>query len=305
MKHVTIQALALDLPAASLILAELGLFNPDTREAAAEALPETPGQRYRELHQQAQGRLEKIAAYVGYTPASAGADLHPIDEAELEAADHWLGEAWQVCSQHEEDKRALLDRGREIDQLEITLKNFSRLEVDLGLLRSQKRFLDIHIGSVPQEHVRQLRDAVSLDGYLLFVYMENHRNSNVVIVGPGGRRTQRLRSVLDTAGYRAFELPPELHTKPQQAARTLAHRRTALHQEERQLTGRFEAWLGTARAELARSAQTLLLAAPYAALGEAAHQRGSLAPIHSSCRRGTQLLRSASWCHRCYATTAG
>ncbi len=279
MKHVTIQALALDLPAASLILAELGVFNPDTRETAAEALPETPGKRYRELHQQAQGRLEKIAAYVDHTPASARADLHPIDEAELEAADRWLGEAWRVCSQYEEDKRSLLDSHREIDQLESTLKNFSKLEVDLGLLRSQKRFLDIHIGSVPHEHVRQLRDAVSLDGYLLFVYMENHRNSNVVIIGPGGRRTQRLRSVLDTAGYRAFELPPELHAKPQQAAHSLAQRRAALQEQDLQLTRRFDEWRSTARSELERSAQTLLLAAPYVALGEAAHNRGNLAQL--------------------------
>lgn len=279
MQHVTLQAMTLDLPAASLILAELGVFDPDTRADATAALPQNPGSHYRELHQQALSRLEKISNYLGTPATGSMLDLHPVSEDDLAAANTWLGESWRVCSQYEEDKRALLDRRRQIDQLKTTLDNFAQLDVDLGLLQTKRRFLDIHIGSVPQEHVRHLRDAVSLDGYLLFVYMENRDNAHVVIIGPGDGHSRHLRSVLDTAGYRAFELPPELHAKPEEVAHNLAQQHAALSRQEQELQQRFSAWCRMAAAEFAHAARTLQLAAPFVALGESAQNRGNLAQV--------------------------
>jgi V/A-type H+-transporting ATPase subunit I len=279
MKHVTIQTLTSDLPAASLILAELGVFDPDMRIETDSALPQTPGKSYRQLHQQALGRLQKISSYLEVPVARGKLAIHPISEGELATINAWLGQAWQVCSQFEEDQRALRDRQRDIDQLENTLNNFKQLDVDLGLLQAKRRFLDIHIGSVPQQHVRHLRDAVSLDGYLLFVYAENRDNTHVVIIGPGEARSRHLRAVLDTAGYRPFELPPELHAKPEEVAQTLAQRRAELQREQQQLQERFDAWRRMASAEFTRAAHTLQLAAPYVALGEAAHNRGNLAQV--------------------------
>ena len=279
MMHVTIQAMTSDLPAAALILAELGVFDPDPRPDAQEALPDSPGEHYRELHHQALGRLEKIASYLGAPAVDGIADHHPVEEGELAATNDWLGKAWRVCSQYEEDKRGLLERRRQIDQLQSTLENFRQLDVDLGLLQTKRRFLDIHIGSVPLVHVRHLRDAVSLDGYLLFVYMENQDNAHVVIIGPGENRSRHLRAVLDTAGYRAFELPPQLHAKPEEVAQTLAQQRTALQGEEQALEQRFSAWRRMATAEFVRAARILELALPFVRLGESAQNRGNLAQV--------------------------
>ncbi|MGD8588429.1 MAG: ATPase, partial [Chromatiales bacterium] len=279
MKHVTIQALTLDLPAAALILAELGVFDPDARSNSDEALPDNPGRRYRELHRQALGRLEKLGSYLGPPTSGQGIEPRAISEADLADTNDWLGRAWQVCSQYEEDKRALLDREREIEQLQSTLDNFSQLDIDLGLLQEKRRFLDIHIGSVPLEHVRHLRDAVSLDGYLLFIYMENRDRAHVVIIGPGEARSQHLVSVLDTAGYRAFELPPELHAKPEQVAHSLAIKRADLRQQLQQLEQRFSGWRRMAKAEYDQATRRLKLATPYVALGESAHNRGNLAQV--------------------------
>ncbi len=279
MQHVTIQAMTLDLPAASLILAELGVFDPDSRADASEALPQTPGNHYRELYQQALGRLEKISSYLGAPAVGSQLDLHPISEEDLAATNAWLGEAWQACSAYEEDQRALLDQQRQIDQLKSTLDNFAHLDMDLGLLQAKRRFLDIHIGSVPQDHVRHLRDAVSLDGYLLYVYIENRDNAHVVIIGPGDGHTRHLRSVLDTAGYRAFELPPELYAKPAEAAHNLAQQYAELRRQEQQMQQRFSGWRKIAAPEFEKAARTLQLAAPFVALGESAQNRGNLAQI--------------------------
>lgn len=280
MKHVTIQALTSDLPAASLILAELGIFNPDLRPEIEDSLPETPGQNYREHHKQAQERLLKITSYVDLTPATLDEGLHPISESTLQETNRWLGEAWQVCSEYEEGCRTLQDELRTLDQLEDALSNFRQLKVDLGLLQQEKRFLDIRIGEVPQEHVNQLRDAVGLDGYLLFVYMRISPNSHVVIIGQGADGSPHLGSVLDTAGFRPLQIPPELQSKPEEADRILQARRKSAEQQQQALNLEFSQWRSTATPQLEQAAKTLLLAAPYVALGEAAHSQGSLTQVH-------------------------
>ncbi|MDJ0806084.1 MAG: V-type ATPase 116kDa subunit family protein [Gammaproteobacteria bacterium] len=279
MKHARLQILTADLPAASLLLAELGVFNPDTRSDPDRLLTDIPGHRYRELHQQASTRLQKITTSSGYQPALQDQTHKPISEQTLMETNHWLGEAWQHCSDHEEAQRSHLDELHEIEQLENTLSNFRHLKIDLGRLQSHKRFLDIHIGSVPQEHLVQLRDAVSLDGYLLIEYLEKSPNTHVIIFGPGAGRSPHLKSVLDTAGFRAFELPEALHTEPRKAALSLQERRNQTHQRLTLLHRDFTDWLESVKPKLRESATILQLAGPFVQLGEAARHRGSLAQL--------------------------
>lgn len=280
MKHVTLRVLTEDLPVVSLSLAELGLFCPDPRLEAEDELPENPGKRYRELYLQAKARMDKIQTHLDFGPTTTALEHRPIDETVLAQTNGFLGEAWQACSNHEEELRAIFDERREIEQLERTLSNFQQLKVDLGLLQEERRFLDIHIGTVPQEHTRQLRDALRMDGYMLFVYMDSHPNAHVVIIGPGLGQTSHLRSVLDTAGFRALEIPPELHTQPDEAAEHLIKRREAATQREAILQERFIAWRNRVETELRQAAETLILAAPYVALGEVARNRGALSQVH-------------------------
>lgn len=279
MKHVTLQLLTVDLPAASLVLADLALFGPDNRQQADGILTDIPGQHYRELHQQANMRLQKIVGYTGFAPQPIPGPLQPISEEKLAEVNRKLGESWQTCSDQAEEERALLDELREIEQLENTLNNFQLLDIDLGVLQKKKRFLDLHIGSVPQEHVPQLRDALSLDGYLLFTYQQRRPNSHVVVIGPGAERSPHLKSVLDTAGFRAFELPPALHTEPEKAARSLQERRNQANSRLQQQRQQFAKWLEAAQPLLIESAAALQLADPFVELGEAASQRGSLSQL--------------------------
>ncbi|MEN8178668.1 MAG: V-type ATPase 116kDa subunit family protein [Pseudomonadota bacterium] len=279
MQHVTLQILTTDLPAASLLLAELAVFNPDPRAKPDSQLTETPGQHYRELHQQANTRLQKIVSSTGFNPTFHSQALKPVSEQALAEINQWLGTTWQSCSDHEEAQRSLLDELRDIEQLENTLNNFQQLKIDLGLLQADKPFLDIHIGSVPQQHVAQLRDAVSLDGYLLFNYMERSPNTHVVILGPGAGRSPHLGSVLDTAGFRAFELPEELHAEPQKVAQSLQERRNTANLRLQKLQRQFDEWFESVKPQLEKSATTLQLASPFVQLGEAARHRGNLSQL--------------------------
>ncbi|MCU7891570.1 MAG: V-type ATP synthase subunit I [Candidatus Thiodiazotropha sp. (ex Ustalcina ferruginea)] len=279
MKHISIQALTDDLPSASVILAGLNSFSPDTRPYAEEALPKIPGQRFRECYAQAKARLDKIASQVGFSPPQTSGTITPIAEEELEQANQWLGTAWETCSGFEETRRRQLEERRSINQLETTLDNFRNLHIDLGHLQGDKQFLETCIGMVPRAQVNQLKDALGLDRYLLFPFMENDNESHVIIVGAGGREISKLKSVLDTAGFHPLEIPPELHAEPETAQTRLMQRREAVEIAAKALDESISGWSAESRQELEKAAHILHLAAPYVALGEAARHRGNLSRL--------------------------
>ncbi|MCU7906684.1 MAG: V-type ATP synthase subunit I [Candidatus Thiodiazotropha sp. (ex Epidulcina cf. delphinae)] len=279
MKHISIQVITSDLPSASVILAELNSFSPDTRPYAEQALPEIPGRRFRESYTQAKTRLDKIASEVGFAPTSLSDGVTPISEGELDQANQWLGVAWETCSGFEETRRRQHEERVNIDQLETTLANFRNLHIDLGRLQGDKHFLETHIGMLPRTQVDQLRDALGLDRYLLFPFMESENETHVIIVGANDREASKLQSVLDTAGFRPLEIPPELHAEPDTAKTRLMQRREAVKQAAQALEQAISAWSAESRQTLERAAHILHLAAPYVALGEAARHRGDLSRL--------------------------
>jgi V/A-type H+-transporting ATPase subunit I len=279
MKHLSIQVLTTDLPGASLLLAQLENFSPDTRPYAQEALPEVPGQQFRCLYTQARTRFDKIVSQVDYRPTPGCTGLAPISEQMLEQTNHWLGEAWDACSGFEESRRLQLEERRNIDQLESSLGNFRHLHIDLGQLQSEGSFLESRVGLVHSTQVGQLSDALGLGGYLLFPFMQSAQDTHVVILGPRGSETANLNAVLDTAGFRSLEIPPELQAEPETASSRLQQRREAVEQASQELDRQVHAWGEAARDELEKAACVLHLAAPYVALGEAARQRGDLSRL--------------------------
>ncbi len=278
-KHISLQVLTEDLPNASMILAGLNSFSPDNRPYAEDSLPDIPGQRFRECYAQARARLDKISSQIGFTPADLSGDVTPISEQELEAVNQWLGKAWENCSNFEETRRRQLEERRSIDQLETTLANFRHLQIDLGQLQGDKQFLETTIGMVPRAQVGQLRDALGLDNYLLFPFHESENESHVVIVGIGGREGSKLKSVLDTAGFRLLDIPPELHAHPEAAETRLMQRRQSVEEAAKSLEQQIGAWSQAADQELRKAARILHLAAPYVALGDAARQHGNLSRL--------------------------
>jgi V/A-type H+-transporting ATPase subunit I len=279
MKHISLQVLTEDLPNTSMILAGLNNFSPDNRPYAEQALPDIPGKHFRDCYAQAKARMDKIASQVGFTPQAFSQEVTPICEHKLETVNQWLGKAWESCSDFEETRRRQIEERRSIDQLETTLANFHDLHIDLGQLQGDKQFLQTTIGMVPRNQVNQLRDALGLDNYMLFPFHESENESHVIIVGTGGRSGSNLKPVLDTAGFRPLEIPPELHTQPEAAQSRLIQRRTSVDEAEKALDQAIAAWSESSRSELQKAARILHLAAPYVALGEAARHCGNLSRL--------------------------
>ncbi len=279
MKHISIQVFTADLPSASVILAELESFSPDPRPYAEDDLPEVPGQQFRHLYTQAKTRLEKIASQVDFVPTPPSHCAEPITEEKLKQTNEWLGTVWEAGSSFEESRREQNEERRTIDQLESYLDNFRNLHIDLGQLEAQDSFLESRIGMVHRDQIAQLSDALSLDGYLLFPFMEGEIDSHVVILGPGGNERSNLDAVLDTAGFRGLYIPPELQAEPDAVKRQLNQRREAVELAERELNQQVHAWSQASREALEKAACVLHLAAPYVALGEAARHRGDLSRL--------------------------
>lgn len=279
MKHVLIQVLTEDLPQVSLILAELELFSPDHRALYEEHFPLVPGERFRELYTQASGRMQKISHHIPLAPLVDLGAVRVISEKELEETNRWLGEVWERCSGYEESLRRLGDERQMVLQLEHALENFGELNIDLGLLQGERMFLDIHVGMVPRANVTQLKEAVTLANYLLFDYMEHEASVHVIVIGPKGEHEKELRSVLDTAGFRALPIPPELQHEPERVRAELDRRKRELARQLQHENEDIRACAKELREQLEQSRCNLVLAEPFVRIDTAARSAVHLSII--------------------------
>ncbi|MCW8891026.1 MAG: V-type ATP synthase subunit I, partial [Sedimenticola sp.] len=279
MKQVLIQLLLEDLPQASLTLAELGCFSPNSADDYSDHFPVTPGKQYRDRYHQAHSRLQKIESHIQLAAPVKNLTTHVISDAELAETNSWLGEVWERCSAYEEHFRRLTDEAHMINQLEQALDNFATLNIDLSLLQGERLFLDLHIGMLPSTHVPQLKEAIGLADYLLFSYMENAGHTHVIILGPKGGRENELTSVLDTAGFHALEIPAELHDEPDRIRQDLQLRRQSLNLEKQQREEAMQTCANELRPRLEQCRDVLIMAEPFVAMEEAARSVGDLAII--------------------------
>lgn len=279
MKHVVLQVLTEDLPRVSLELAKMEIFSPDYRPFEEDKLPLIPGERYRELYQQASSRLDKIRKHIPLSDHPGLEATHVVSEHKLEKTNAWLAQIWERCSQFEETFHRLAAEERMIDQLEGALDNFAELNIDLSLLQGEKHFLDIHLGMLPRGNTTQLREALSLAGYLLFIYMDHGNNSHVIVLGPKGERTNEIASVLDTAGFRPLPIPPELHDEPDKLRGELIERRLNLQNQKLDETEAMEAFGNELRARLVGCQRILFMAEPFVSMDAAARSSGHLSVI--------------------------
>ncbi len=277
MKLVRLLVLTEDLPQASLTLAKAESFHADTRPPEETRLSNAPGRSYRELFQQARARLDKIGKLIPLPEDQGIEQVRVIPQPELQQVNDWLGKIWNECSRYEEQFRALDDEERLTKEQEAALANFANLNIDLGLLRSKTRFLDIHVGIVPRENVRQLEGAAGLAGHMLFVYMVSGGGAHVVLVGPAGEKKSQLTSVLASAGFQNLPIPPELNDQPEVMREELAKRRMGVEMERAALHKRLSEWSATFIQRLRDTRELLLLAEPFVTLDPSIRSAGHLA----------------------------
>lgn len=279
MKHVRLLVLTDDLPRASLALAETRCFHPDQRAPEAERLATLPGRPFHDIHTQAQSRLDKIARLIHFEPPASVEPVRVVDQDELARLNDWLGRLWDETSNYEEDFRQLDDARRLIHDQQAALENFRHLNIDLGMLRARTRFLNIHVGLVPRENLRQLEGAVTLAGHILHVYLESHDHVHVVIVGPTDDHGSDLSALLTAAGFQSIPIPEELDSEPAKLQREFAGRLGAIAEERATLAETLERWSECYHEPLREARRTLMLAEPLVHLDSALRSTGHLAHL--------------------------
>ena len=289
MQRVSLWLVRTDAPAAALALAESGAFNADAGDRFRIELPDLGEYRYRETFLEARSRLDKLLELVpgiesaGVAAAASGATdsppEQPVPPNELAALARRLGELWARAFAAEEAIQALTAESARIDHQLDTLASFAGLDLDLGRLSSEHRFLDVRLGTVPSPNVARLREALSLAGALLSSFAAGTGIEHCVMVGPGGRQ-QEIDSLLGTAGWRKVELPAELLKHPRAAREQLETRRAALAGERTALRTAADAERALWAAELASAQRRLAAASPYAdTVGSGLRVSGGLAMI--------------------------
>ena len=289
MQRVNLWLVRTDAPAAALALAESGVFNADAGDRFRIELPDLGEHRYRETFLEARSRLDKLlelvpdAGAAAAAPVASGArDLPPeapVPQDELAALARRLGELWARAFAAEEAIQALAAESVRIDHELDTLAGFAGLDVDLGRLGAEHRFLDVRLGTVPSPNVARLREALSLAGALLSRFAAGEDIEHCVMVGPGGRQ-QEIDSLLGTAGWRKVELPAEWLKHPRTAREQLETRRAALAAEKSARRTAADAERTLWAAELASAQRRLAAASPYAdTVGSGLRVSGGLAMI--------------------------
>ena len=130
MRHVTITLMREELPAASLILAEMESFAADERPLLESELPEIPGHTFRARIRRAWGHLDRLNTLLGETTeANAAPSFLVLGREQLVEIDRWLGEAWQQCAPCDEELHRIEDDFRELQNLSRSLEDFAGLDV--------------------------------------------------------------------------------------------------------------------------------------------------------------------------------
>ena len=279
MLRLTLHLLREDAAIAALILAQHGTFNSESAHAMQDELPDIPGERYRELHSSAYARLNKIRAFCGEPHAPAVVVPRVVTEQELVELDSWLQEVWAECSRYQEQARSVEEARKRVTQLLKTLDNFAALDIDLGQLQQNRRFLDIQLGAVATSNVVRLTEALGIAGYVVRPFLVSEGSTLVAAAGPVGREHE-LRAVLQAAGWHAMQIPPEFHSHPDQVRAELTAELARIEQDNVTQCNVMRETASSIGQRLAEAARTLSLAAPYAELAAASlRSRGGLAVI--------------------------
>ncbi len=278
MQRVSLQILREAAPRAAVILARSGVFNPETVDVPEGALPDSPGERFREVFLSAKSRLLKIRSG-GYCPLDVATDLsRVVDLDELERTNIYLGDLWHELSELEEQARVLEERGTSLKQLAESLERFAALDVDLGMLQRPKTFLSMHVGTVQRANLKRLEQAASLAGHFVRPFHDAEGVVYLVVAGPA-ESDHDISALLQTAEFRPVSIPPEFRDHPERIRYELAAQADDLKRQYRAKSAEIDAVVAGHQEKLAEACRTLAIAAPYAELATRLRGMGGLAVV--------------------------
>ncbi len=276
MQYVSLKVLTEDVPLVAQVLADCGMFNPETTEMFAEQLPEHPGKKFHSVFNLARSRFDKILARIPFTPSTS--PIHIIELSKLENINTQLGNIWQVLSQLEEQLHQCNEQYTSFKQLLETLKTFSGLDVDLKIFQDSAKFLNLHIGTVSVDNIEHLQDSIGLAAHFITIFQRDEHTVSFVVAGPLEHQ-DKIRAILEHADFQALSIPPEFHSHPQKVHADLTSKIEELQIQTDTVKTTINALAEKNKTILEQAYQTLNSAAAYAKLTETFRCHGQLALI--------------------------
>ena len=215
MQYISLNVLTEDVPLAAQILADTKLFNPETNETLAQQLPERLGEEFHNVFNSARGRLEKILSRISFIPPIDIEPYRVVELVELKDINTQLGTLWSQFSKQEEQLHQLNEQQTALKQLLETLQKFTALDLDLKLFQEPKRFLNLHIGTIPLNNLEHLKEAIALAKHFINIFHRDEQTAYFVVAGPLEHEEQ-VQAVLEHADFQPLNIPPEFHNHPQQ-----------------------------------------------------------------------------------------
>jgi len=282
MCRLSIHLISEDVPMAALLLAETGCFTPYEQILEGhEALTETAGTEYHELYHAAHSRFDKIIAQASKPlvyPQLTTDRVPGLDE--LEKTNQWLSGLWPVFSGYEERLRLLDERQRLLNNLSTSLDKFTGLDLDLGLLRKEKAFLDIRVGVLPGENLTRFTQSAGLAGYVLNEFHQQQGQVYVVIAGMLNAQEDDIGMVLNAAGFSTIQIPAEFHDRPEKIQAEMAEETLQIEQDKSQLEEQRDQSMEQHRQGLIDAWRVLKLIEPHVSLGQSVHSKGGLSVVN-------------------------
>lgn len=265
MRHVSLLMLNEHTNSVVSELADLGVFSPVTQ--SREEFPEDSVARFRSEYQQALNRWQKLMEHFRFDPGLATTDAGTVSLAALQEANTWLDKEWLEASQTEERLRELREEEKRQQQLLQTLKTFTALDVDLGLLKGDERFLAVKLGSVPRANFSRLQEAVNLTGYVLSAFFQDEQQVFLVILGAPEKQGE-LDQLLHAAGWHELKLPEEFRAHPRKVENELLKSLNALLQQQQVIEDSVLRLAALRKKQLLAVGRLLKQATPLAQVGE-------------------------------------
>jgi V/A-type H+/Na+-transporting ATPase subunit I len=279
MQHVSLKLLTEDVPLAAQILADSGMFNPETTtETVAEQLPEQPGTEFYRVFSSARSRLDKIFSRSGLSKPTHITPYSQVEFSQLQEMNDKLGDIWLQMSKLEEQLHQFNEQQTALKQLLETLKIFIELDVDLKLFQKSAQFLNLHIGTVPINHLEHFIQAIGLAEHFIDIFHRDEHIAYLVVAGPDEHQ-EKVSAILEHADFQPLTIPPEFHHHPQQVHRELSAKQTQLQEQIQAVETSIQNLVAKNRSRLEHAYQTLHHAAAYAQLTETYRGRGQLALI--------------------------
>jgi len=279
MQHVSLLMRFDDARQVSIVLAESEFFDPSGINAEVERLPDKQGAAYRRIFNQTLTEWEKITCYLELSGPAHIKKIKPINKLLLKETEVRLSEIWQLCAEHKENKRLLSIQLNSLQHLFSLLDHFKNIDIDLSLLKQRFKLLDVRLGIIPLAYVSRLKEALSIEGFYLSVYMQHEDSAHVIIAGIR-KINDDILSLLDSASFQCLHIPDEFHEHPKTVYLKLNEKKQQLLVQSDDLD---QSWLMLREhyhTELMQLGEILTLAKPYAVLSQSMLRNGQLIQVN-------------------------